>query len=68
VTNLKKYTLLCLLNVILTLPLTAQNEGSADMLMQGNKLAAVVVVLLVILAGIVVYLVAMERRIRRLED
>ena len=65
---MKKYLLIGLLNVVLTLPLTAQNEGVGDMLMQGGKMTSVIVVLLIILIGIVIFLTGMDRRIRRIEQ
>lgn len=64
----KKYILFGVLNIVLTLPLAAQNEPVADALMSSNKLVSVIVVLLVILIGIAVFLFFMDRRIKRLEQ
>lgn len=66
--SLKKYLPIGLLNVALTLPLSAQSQDVGDLLVRDNKLVAVVVVLVVILVGIAFFLVLMERRIKRLED
>ena len=63
----KKYLIICLLNVGLTLPLRAQNTQFGDALLNGNKLYAVIAVLAVILIGIVIFLVMLERRIGKLE-
>lgn len=64
----KKYFVICLLNVVLTLPLQAQNATIGDSLMNGNKIYAVIAVLIVILIGIVIFLISMERRIKKLEQ
>lgn len=57
----------CLVNIVLTLPLTAQNEEAEAMLMQGNKMGAVIAVIAVILLGIVLFLLRMEKRIGKME-
>ena len=66
--HLKKIILISLLNVTLTLPLTAQNKRIGDALMSSNKLVAVIAVLVVILLGIAVYLWRMDRRLKDLEN
>ena len=63
----KKYLLFFLLNFVLTLPLSAQNADIGEVLLQGNKLYSVIAVLLVILIGIVIFLIKLERRIKALE-
>lgn len=45
----------------------AQTENVADRLAEGNKINSVIVVLAVILAGIIAYLFAQDRRISKLE-
>ncbi len=65
---IRKICTLGLLNVILTLPLRAQESNVETLLLSGNKLYAVIAVLLVILFGIVFFLISMDRRIRKLED
>jgi uncharacterized membrane protein YhaH (DUF805 family) len=64
----KKYLIISLLNLVLTLPLRAQNNSFGDALLNGNKMYAVIAVLLVILIGIVLFLVSLERRIKKLEE
>ncbi len=63
----KKYFAFYLLNFVLTLPLHAQNTSFGDSLLNGNKIYAVIAVLVVILIGIVLFLIALERRINKLE-
>ena len=62
-----KYFIIFLLNFVLTLPLHAQNNSLGDALLNGNKIYAVIAVLVIILIGIVLFLVALERRINKLE-
>lgn len=64
---MKKFIPFFLLNLWVILPLQAQNTDAGEFLMQGDKMYAVVAVLLVILLGIVAFLVALERRISKLE-
>ncbi len=64
----KKYLTFFLLNLVLTLPLSAQNADAGEFLLNGNKLYSVIAVLLVILIGIVVFLISLERRIKALEE
>lgn len=64
----KKYFIIYLLNFVLTLPLHAQNSSFGDSLLNGNKLYAVIAVLVIILVGIVLFLIALERRINKLEQ
>ena len=67
-----KYIIWCLLNVVLILPLNAQSAlqegGIGNALFAGNKLVAVITILVIILLGIAVFLISMERRIKRMED
>ena len=64
----KKIFALLLLNIILTLPLHAQDGNLEELLLKGNKLYAVIAVLLVILFGIFFFLISMDRKIKKLED
>jgi hypothetical protein len=63
----KKYLTISLLNLVLTLPLRAQNNTFGDALLNGNKIYVVIAVLLIILVGIVLFLISLERRIKKLE-
>jgi len=67
-----KFIVFSLLNVVLTLPLSAQSAlqegGLGNALFAGNKMAAVIVVLVIILLGLAIFLVSMERRIKKMED
>jgi uncharacterized membrane protein len=67
---MKKFVSLAFLAVIAAiLPINAlASDAVADNLMKGNKLVAVVVVLLIILSGILLYLWRMERRIKKMEE
>jgi uncharacterized membrane protein YdjX (TVP38/TMEM64 family) len=67
---MKKFVSLAFLGVIAAiLPINAlASDAVADNLMKGNKLVAVVVVLLIILSGILLYLWRMERRIKKMEE
>jgi hypothetical protein len=67
---MKKFVSLASLAVIAAiLPINAlASDAVADNLMKGNKLVAVVVVLLIILSGILLYLWRMERRIKKMEE
>lgn len=64
----KIYLTFFLLNFVLTLPLRAQNADVGEYLLRGNKLYAVITVLVVIFIGIVIFLVNMDRRIKALEE
>jgi len=46
----------------------AEDQAVANALMEGNKINSVLVILTIILLGIVAFLVAQERRIKRLEE
>jgi hypothetical protein len=46
----------------------AEDQAVANALMEGNKINSVLVILAIILLGIVAFLIAQERRIKRLED
>lgn len=51
------------------LPIKAlASETVADNLMKGNKLVAVVVVLVIILSGILFFLWNLERRVKKMEE
>ena len=67
-----KYIILGLLNVVLTLPLSAQSAlqegGIGNALFAGNKMVAVIAILVIILLGLAIFLVSMERRIKKMED
>jgi formate hydrogenlyase subunit 3/multisubunit Na+/H+ antiporter MnhD subunit len=47
---------------------TFASETLADNLMKGNKLVAVVVVLVIILSGILFFLWSLERRVKKMEE
>ena len=70
--NLRRFFQLVLLSV---LPVTtfAQNSGSgetemADLMRSDGKIFVVVTVVSIVFAGIVVYLILLDRKIRRLEQ
>ena len=67
---IKKY-LLVALSLFISLGSFAQGNGDkpemADALMQSGKIYVVVTVLAIIFIGIVVYLVALDRKIARIE-
>jgi hypothetical protein len=46
----------------------AEDQVVANALMEGNKINSVLVILAIILLGIVAFLIAQERRIKRLEE
>jgi len=70
--NPVKYITFGLLNFVLTLPLSAQSTsmegGIGNALFAGNKMVAVIAILLIILIGLAIFLFSMERRIKRMED
>jgi CcmD family protein len=46
----------------------AGDQAVANALMEGNKINSVLVILSIILLGIIAFLIAQERKIKRLED
>jgi hypothetical protein len=60
--------LAALLAILFTQTLTAQELGSsADLMRSGLKIYVVVAVLVTIFAGIVIFLLSLERKVRKLE-
>jgi len=53
--------------LIFTLIINAQNVNMADAMKENGKIYVVIAVMLTILAGLVLYLVRLDRKISRLE-
>jgi preprotein translocase subunit SecY len=64
----KKYAILILLFAGVSKMLNAQTQTAADKLMDGGKINAVIVIAAVLLAGIFLFLVYLERRLKKLEE
>ena len=63
------YKLLALFVVLFSQPVFAQNQDveMADVMRSNGKIYVVVAIILIIFAGLVVYLVSIDRKITRLE-
>ncbi len=64
----KKYAILILLFAGVSKVLNAQTQNTADKLMDGGKINAVIVIAGILLAGIFGFLVYLERRLAKLEE
>lgn len=64
----KKYAILILLFAGVSKMLNAQTQQTADKLMDGGKINAVIVVVGILLVGIFAFLVYLEKRLKKLEE
>lgn len=65
---INKYKILILPLLSVSKMMNAQPAGVADKLVENGKLNAVIVVALIILAGIFLFLLYIERRVKKLEE
>ena len=65
-----KFLLICFLMLVLQLATRAQDEGKtemADTMRSNGRIYVVVAVMLVILIGLIVFLIRLDRKINKLE-
>ena len=66
--NISKIVLTVIVSLLMTAPALAQGTASLDQTMRSSgRIYVVVAVMLTILAGLIIYLVRLDRRITRLE-
>ena len=64
---IKLFTLLCVFELSIINPLQAQSS-SPDFMRSIGKIYVVVAVIITIFIGIILFLISLERKIKRLED
>jgi len=66
--NFIKYILSLALLTLINIPLPAQNAEMADVMRSEGKIYVVVAIVLIVLAGLILYLFLQDRKLSKLEE